>query len=69
MKKLFTIAALVLVMSALMAGCSSKFTCDSCNKEVEGKKYTVEENGEEAELCEDCNKIYEAAKELAESLK
>ncbi len=65
MKKRLVILGLVLVMACLMlAGCSSKGECESCKKEAELE--TVELNGEEAELCEDCAKLVDLGKAFAD---
>lgn len=53
MKKYFALAAVVVMMSMLLAGCS-KFTCDLCMKEKAGKKHETKLLGQEIVICDDC---------------
>ena len=65
MKKWFTITALVLVMSALLAGCGGKFTCGACGQEKEGGKKESVIVDKEVIYCDEC---YEKAEQAAELL-
>ncbi len=62
------LATLVCVMVALTVGCTHKFTCGMCNKEVNEAGHKVTVMGKEIEICDECNKKYEAAKTLAGGL-
>ena len=64
MKKMFALLLMVVVLVASFASCASKFTCDMCNKEVEGKKHTVTVEGEKGDLCDDCYKLYKSLEGL-----
>ena len=67
MKKLIALL-LVLVMLFAITGCAKKGDCEMCKeKDVELK--TVEVDGKEADVCEDCAKIVEGLNELADALK
>ena len=66
MKKIALILAIATLSTTLLAGCG-KFVCESCERETDGKKYKIEEDGEKLVVCEDCNSLYEAAKAIQEA--
>ena len=60
MKKIITIAALILSLSFILTACG-KFTCDLCGEEKSGKKHEETVFGQEVVYCDDC---YEALDSL-----
>ena len=60
MKKIVCLLLLVSMAACMFVSCGSKFTCDWCEEEKSGKKYTEEIMGEEVTICGDCYDQLEA---------
>ena len=66
MKKVIVAALMVLALFAL-SGCAKTGTCSACGKEdVKVKKVKVD--GNEGEVCEDCEKLVKAVQEMSKAL-
>lgn len=63
-KKMAALLLTVLTVVSLTA-CGEPFTCDICQQEKTGKKYTETLFGEEITYCQDC---YDEVKELVDGL-
>ena len=57
MKKCIAITALVIAMLTLLTACG-KFTCDECEQESKGEKYTISWFGEEKTVCDECHQKF-----------
>lgn len=65
MKKKITALLLTVLTVVSLTACGKPFTCDLCNQEKTGKKYTEKLFGEEITYCQDC---YDSLKELSNGL-
>lgn len=63
MKKMVRFVAMLVVVATMLCGCG-KFTCDMCNEEKSGKKYTGNLFGQEIVYCKDCRNELEALGDL-----
>lgn len=62
MKKLLTIALMLILTFALAACSSDPFNCDFCGQEKTGKKHTSNVYGTKMTVCDDC---YKSIRELS----
>lgn len=69
MKKIIALVLAVLTLALVFASCGKEFKCDSCGETVKGKQYVEEIFGVEVEICKDCKKNLDEAKEDVNDLK
>lgn len=59
--RLVSLFLLLILLTALMTGCTKEFTCDWCDKTKESHTHSVSLYGEKLTVCDDC---YEGIKSL-----
>ena len=69
MKKIVSIALVLVMLCSALVGCGKVKECELCGEEYKGKTYKGEVLGVEVEICKDCNKeLKELEKEMEELL-
>ena len=57
MKRLITIAVLMIILLSTLCGCKEK-ECEACGETYKGKSYTITLWGETGDVCKNCHQEY-----------